>query len=81
MSETISKRFSAAFDVTNQDHVLWLRAMHLATRMEQAPDTLMKNNPFGLTVKKNEVLDWVRSLTQVCLVVHSLTCVDDDRLT
>lgn len=56
---TTSARFSAAFDATNQDHVLWIRALHLATLSEQAPDTLMKSNPFGVTVKKSEILDWV----------------------
>jgi hypothetical protein len=39
--------------------VTQVRALHVATLSEQAPDTLMKNNPFGITVKKNEILDWV----------------------
>ena len=59
MSETISKKFSRAFDVTNEDHVLWLKAIHLATKAEQAPDTLMNSNPFGITVAKKEMLEWV----------------------
>ena len=57
--ETISKRFSKAFDVTSQDHVLWLKAIHLATKNGQAPDTLMNSNPFGVTVAKKEMLEWV----------------------
>jgi hypothetical protein len=39
--------------------VTQVRALHIATLSEQAPDTLMKNNPFGITVKKNEILDWI----------------------
>ena len=56
---TLSKKFSSVFDVTNEDHVLWLRALHLATRSEQAPDLLMNHNPFGITVSKKEMLEWV----------------------
>ena len=59
MSESLSKRFSRAFDVTKEDHVQWLKAIHLATKNGQAPDTLMNTNPFGIQVAKKEILEWV----------------------
>jgi hypothetical protein len=59
MIETVSKRFSSAFDPMNQDHALWLRALHLSTVSEQAPNTLMNNNPFGIAVTKKEIIDWI----------------------
>jgi hypothetical protein len=56
---TVSKKFSTAFDATKEEHVMWLRSLHVATKEEKSPNELMINNPFNIAISKSEILDWV----------------------
>jgi hypothetical protein len=59
MEPTITKKFSAAFDPKNAEHVIWFRDLHQATLQEQNVEGVLSSNPFNIKVKKNETLEWV----------------------
>jgi hypothetical protein len=59
MDPTITKKFSAAFDATNEKHAKWFHSLHVATINEKSVDLILYDNPFGITVSKKECLEWV----------------------
>ena len=65
--ESITKKFSKAFDVTDSQHVLWFAALHDSTHAGEAPDTLMTKNPFGIKVSKDDVLEWVNVMFSIAM--------------
>lgn len=67
MADSITKKFSQAFDVCNKEHVLWLKALHEATVNEKAPNELMKSNPFGIKVSSQDILEWVNIMFSLAM--------------
>ena len=57
--QTITKKFASAFDPKNATHVIWFRDLHKGTLDEKSVDKILYANPFGITVKKSECLEWV----------------------
>lgn len=58
-TETITKKFSVAFDAKNETHVKWFKSIHDATQQEKSVDKVLTANPFGIKPTKNEMLEWV----------------------
>jgi len=58
-SPTITRKFSQAFDSKNNTHVLWLKSLHDATQNEKSVDKVLVTNPFGITITKKEMLEWI----------------------
>jgi hypothetical protein len=67
MGDSITKKFSQAFDVSNSEHVLWLKSLHETTINEQAPNELMKMNPFGIKVSNQDILEWVNIMFSLAM--------------
>lgn len=57
--QTITKKFSSAFDPKNATHVVWFRDLHQGTLNEKSVDKILDANPFGIKVSKKEYLEWV----------------------
>jgi hypothetical protein len=57
--QTITKKFSSAFDAKNESHVLWFKSLHQGTLNEKSVDKILDANPFGIKVSKKECLEWV----------------------
>ena len=57
--ETITKKFSSAFDPKNSVHVIWFRDLHAATIGEKSVDKVLDANPFGIKATKKECLEWI----------------------
>jgi hypothetical protein len=77
MSETITKKFSSAFDAKNETHVLWFKSLHIATITEKSVDKVLDANPFGIKVSKKDCLEWVN--IQFILAMKYSTCVLDGK--
>jgi hypothetical protein len=77
MSETITKKFSNAFDSRNKEHVLWFKNLHVSTLAEKSVDKVLDANPFGIKVSKTECLEWVN--IQFILAMKYATCVLDGK--
>lgn len=58
-AETITKKFSSAFDPKNSSHVVWFRDLHQGTLNEKSVDKILDANPFGIQLSKKEYLEWV----------------------
>jgi hypothetical protein len=56
---TITKKFSNAFDSSNQKHVMWFKSLHDATQNEKSVDKVLNENPFGITLSKKDMLEWI----------------------
>lgn len=61
---TPTDRFAKAFNPQNMTHVMWLSkffeyAEKLDDRSTVDIGTFINTNPMGLTLKKEEMLDWV----------------------
>jgi hypothetical protein len=57
--QTITKKFSSAFDPKNATHVVWFRDLHQGTLNEKSVDKILDANPFGIKLTKKEYLEWV----------------------
>lgn len=77
MSETITKKFSSAFDSKNETHVLWFKSLHVATITGKSVDKVLDANPFGIKVSKKDCLEWVN--IQFILAMKYSTCVLDGK--
>ncbi len=77
MSETITKKFSSAFDSRNKEHVMWFKSLHDATLTEKSVDKVLDVNPFGIKVSKKECLEWIN--IQFILGLKYATCVLDGK--
>ena len=58
-SPTITRKFSQGFDSKKQEHVLWLKSLHDATQHEKSVDKILVDNPFGVTISKKEMLEFI----------------------
>lgn len=76
-SETITKKFSSAFDSKNKEHVMWFKNLHVSTIEERSVDKVLDANPFGIKVSKKECLEWVN--IQFILAMKYATSVLDGR--
>ena len=56
---TITRKYAQAFSSTNQEHVLWLKSLHEATQNEKSVDKILVSNPFGITITKKEMLEFI----------------------
>jgi hypothetical protein len=56
---TITKRFSTAFDPTNETHVLWFKRLHDTTEEGKSIDKVLEDNPFGLHMNKRDMMEWI----------------------
>jgi hypothetical protein len=61
---TITSKFSTQFDPSNLTHVIWLGKFFeftetLAEKRNKIDDFL-NSNPMGITVKSEEMMDWVQ---------------------
>ena len=71
--ETITRKFSQAFDSKNQTHVEWFKSLHTATVNEKSVDALLYKNPFGIKVSKDEILEWIH--IQFVIAMKYASCV------
>jgi hypothetical protein len=76
-SETITKKFSSAFDSKNKEHVMWFKHLYVSTIEEKSVDRVLYANPFGIKVSKNDCLEWVN--IQFILAMKYSTSVLDGR--
>lgn len=53
---TITKKFGDAFDPLNEKHVMYLKKLHESLDERKMAPVFM-DNPFGIKVNKNELLD------------------------
>jgi 23S rRNA G2445 N2-methylase RlmL len=56
---TITRKYAQAFKSTDQEHVMWLKSLHDATQNEKSVDKILVNNPFGVTITKKEMLEFI----------------------
>lgn len=61
---TLTSRFADSFDPSKAAHVVWLSkffefAETLASKRNNI-DTFINTNPMGITVKQEEMLEWVQ---------------------
>lgn len=59
MQDSITKKFSSAFDSNNEKHVLWFKSLHDATQNEKSVDKVLDENPFGIKLSRKDMLEWV----------------------
>jgi hypothetical protein len=74
---TITKKFSSAFDAKNEAHVMWFKSLHVATIKETSIDKVLAENPFGISVSKKDTIEWVN--IQFILAMKYSTCVLDGK--
>lgn len=64
MSATITSRFVDAFDPSSVSHVAWLGKFFTFAETLGAKrgniDEFINSNPMGITVKQEEMLEWVQ---------------------
>lgn len=62
-SATIVNQFVKAFDPKNQEHVTWLKNIHLSLEnmdtVKSDVPTLVGQNPMKVKFTKNDMMDWV----------------------
>ena len=74
---TITRKFSQAFESKNKTHVLWLKSLHDATQNEKSVDKVLVSNPFGITIDKKDMLEWI-NIQFVLAMKYAMNVLEGD---